>query len=144
MNDTDLEKIHQTSIKILADLGIQLNHAVMRDRLAGLGCKVRSGRVYIPADLVAHTVEAIPSGFKLFGRDDQEGIDVGFDGPFLCTNTGVLPNIYDFESGVVRRSVQSDVATTARVLDALSELDIVYATLMDATDQPSHLITVSG
>jgi trimethylamine--corrinoid protein Co-methyltransferase len=144
MKDTELEKIHQTSIKILAELGIQMEHAEMRDCLAGLGCRVTDTRIYFPPDLVERTVKAIPHGFKLYGRDDKTGVMVDANGPFLCTNTGILPNIYDFESGAIRRSVLVDVETTTRVLDALSEVDIVYATLMDATELPSHLITVTG
>jgi trimethylamine---corrinoid protein Co-methyltransferase len=143
MKDTELEKIHQTSIKILAELGIQMDHQEMRDRLAGLGCKVTGPRVYFPPELVERTVKAIPHSFKLYGRDDPSGVTVDSNGPFLCTNTGILPNIYDFESGAIRRSVLADVETTTRVLDALSEVDIVYASLMDATELPSHLITVT-
>ncbi len=143
MKDTELGRIHQTSIKILAELGIQMDHPEMRDRLAGLGCRVADTRIYFPPDLVERTLKAIPHSFKLYGRDDRTGVTVDANGPFLCTNTGILPNIYDFESGAIRRSVLADVETTTRVLDALSEVDIVYASLMDATELPSHLITVT-
>ena len=143
MKETELEIIHQTSIKILAELGIQMDHAEMRERLAGLGCRVEGARVYIPPDLVDLTVKTIPHAFRLYGRDDLAGVLVDANGPFLCTNTGILPNIYDFENGVVRRSVLADVETTTRVLDALSEVDIVYVSLLDATELSSHLITVS-
>ena len=143
MKDTELERIHQTSIKILSELGIQMDHPDMRDCLAGLGCRVADTRIYFPPDLVERTVKAIPHSFKLYGRDDKTGVTVDANGPFLCTNTGILPNIYDFESGAIRRSVLADVETTTRVLDALSEVDIVYASLMDATELPSHLITVT-
>ena len=143
MEDTELERIHQTSIKILAELGIQMDHADMRDHLASHGCRIEGSRVYIPPDLVDLTVKAIPHAFKLYGRDDLTGVLVDANGPFLCTNTGVLPNIIDFESGVIRRSILADVETTTRVLDALSEVDIVYVSLMDATELPLHLITVT-
>jgi trimethylamine--corrinoid protein Co-methyltransferase len=143
MTNIELEKIYQTSIKILAELGIHMDHVVMRNRLVDLGCKVKNTRICIPPDLVERTVKAIPHSFKLYGRSDQTGVLVDANGPYLCTNTGILPNIYDFESGKVRRSVIADVETTTRVLDALTEIDIVYASLMDATELPSHLITVA-
>jgi len=138
-----LESVHQTSIKILSELGIQMEHAGMRERLAGLGCRVTTSRVYFPPDLVTRTVKAIPHAFNLYGRDGKTCVTVDADGPFLCTNTGILPNIYDFESGAIRRSILADVETTTRVLDALSEVDVVYASLMDATELPAHLITVT-
>ena len=65
------------------------------------------------------------------------------DGPLLCTNTGILPNIYDLDTGAIRRATLADVAATTRVLDALPNVDIVYVSLLDATDQPAHLITLA-
>jgi trimethylamine--corrinoid protein Co-methyltransferase len=139
----ELEKIHQTSVRILAELGFRTDHFEMQERLAGLGCRVSEQRVYIPPDLVERTIKAIPHSFRLYGRNDTTGLSVDADGPFLCTNTGILPNIYDFESETVRRSVRSDVEATTRILDALSEVDIVYVSLLDATEMPAHLITVT-
>ena len=43
----------------------------------------------------------------------------------------------------VRRATLADVAATTRVLDALPNVDIVYVSLLDATDQPPHLITLA-
>ena len=143
MNDAELEKIHQTAVRILVEAGADVKHAGMQERLAGLGCKVAGGRVFFPPDLVERTVKAIPDHFNLFGRNDPAGVRVDAEGPFLCTNTGILPYIVDFESGEVRRSVLADVETTTRVLDGLSELDVVYVSLMDATEMPLHLITVA-
>ena len=37
---SELEQIHSTAIRILAELGVRTDHAEMRDRLAGLGCRV--------------------------------------------------------------------------------------------------------
>jgi trimethylamine---corrinoid protein Co-methyltransferase len=142
MNSEKLEQIHHTSLRILAELGIQITHPAMVDRMAGLGCKVYEQRVYIPPDLVTMALEDVPSSFHLYGREHIPGVEVKVGGPFRGTNTGILPYLIDFESGLVRQSVLADVETTTRVLDALSEVDIVYVSLLDATKELPHMVTV--
>ena len=139
---TQWEYIHKTAVRILAETGIRCNHFEMRDRLAGLGCKISGETIFISPDLVECTIQAVPPSFSLYGRSDTIGVLVNASGPFLCTNTGIMPNIYDFDNGTVRRSLRRDVETTTRVLDALSEIDIVYVSLLDATEMPAHLVTL--
>ena len=93
--------------------------------------------------LVAATLAAIPPSFRLYGRTPQSTALVDADGTMLCTNTGILPNLYDLDTGSVRRATLADVEATTRVLDALPNVDIVYVSLLDATDQPPHLITLA-
>ena len=100
-------------------------------------------RVTFPPGLVAATLAAIPPSFQLYGRTPEITVLVGAGGPMLCTNTGILPNVYDLDTGSVRRATLADVAATTRILDALPNVDIVYVSLWDATDQPAHLITLA-
>ena len=116
-----LEQIHQAALRILAEIGVEMDHVEMRERLAGLGCCVTGARVTIPPDLVAATLAAIPPGFQLYGRTPAIAARVDADGPMLCTNTGILPNIFDLDTGAVRRATLADVAATTRILDALAE-----------------------
>ena len=138
-----LEQIHQAALCILDEIGVEMDHVEMRERLAGLGCRVTGDRVTFPPEVIAATLAAIPPRFQLYGRTREMTVLVEADGPMLCTNTGILPNIYDLNTGIVRRATLADVAATTRVLDALPNVDIVYVSLLDATDQPAHLITLA-
>ena len=144
----DLEQIHQAALRILDEIGVEMDHVLMRERLAGLGCRVvgarvTGDRVTFPPGLVAATLAAIPPSFQLYGRTPEITARVDADGPMLCTNTGILPNVYDLDTGSVRRATLADVEATTRALDALPNVDIVYVSLLDATDQPAHLITLA-
>jgi trimethylamine:corrinoid methyltransferase-like protein len=44
----DLQCIHETAVRILAEIGLRTDHAGMRDRLAGLGCRLEGERVFFP------------------------------------------------------------------------------------------------
>ena len=102
-----------------------------------------SVRVSLSRPSVAATLAAIPPSFQIYGRTPEIAVLVGAGGPMLYTNTGILPYVYDLDAGTVRRATLADVAATTRVLDALPNVDIVYVSLLDATDQPPHLITLA-
>ena len=62
--DEKLRLIHETALRVLAEIGIRTDHTDMRDLLAVMGCRVESERVFIPPELVAATLEAIPPSFR--------------------------------------------------------------------------------
>ena len=141
-SEETLQAIHESALRMLAELGIRLEHAGMRDRLAGSGCRVEGERVFIPPELVAQTLAAIPQAFTLYGRSIEDAVEVKL-GQTVCTNTGIFPNIYDFESAALRRPTLEDVRLTTRLLDALAYVPLVYVSLVDATELAPHMVTLS-
>ena len=140
--ENDLEGIHQAALRILAELGILMEHPEMRDRLAGMGCRIAGSRAYISQEIAARVISQVPSSFHLYGRDGNSSVCVDARGATLFTNSGIVPNICDLESGVIRRSTNEDVARTTRILNALSNVDLVYVSLVDATEAAPHLVTL--
>jgi trimethylamine--corrinoid protein Co-methyltransferase len=142
VSSEELQLIHETGVRILADIGIRTDHAGMRDRLADRGCRVEGQRIFFPPERVAATLQNIPPSVALYGRSIEDKILLGQDETY-CTNTGIFPNIYDFESGQIRRTTLEDVKTTTRLLDAMDNVHAVYVSLVDATELESHMVTVS-
>jgi trimethylamine--corrinoid protein Co-methyltransferase len=138
----NLQLIHETAVRILAEIGIRTDQADMHDQLADRGCRVEGEKVFIPPELVAGTLQDIPASFTVYGRSTEDYVVVGLDKTY-CTSTGIFPNIYDFESGKLRRSTIEDVRTTTRLLDAMDNVHAVYVSLVDATDLEPHMVTVS-
>ena len=97
----------------------------------------------MPSEIVSAVVNAIPKGFQVFGRDKKTSVRVEVFGRTLFTNSGIFANIYDFDSGVVRRSTRQDVETTTRVMDALANEEVIYVSLLDATEVPSYMVAVT-
>jgi trimethylamine--corrinoid protein Co-methyltransferase len=138
----DLERIHLAALRILDEIGIRMEHDEMRGRLAGLGCRIAGARVTFPPDTVGATLAALPSAFRLHGRSPDRSLLVSAGGPMLCTNSGILPYVSDLGTGAVRGATLADVEATTRLLDALPNIDLVYVSLLDATDQPAPVITL--
>lgn len=137
-----LQRIHETALRILAEIGIRTQHTGMRHRLADRGCRLEGERVFIPPELVASTLQEIPDSFTIYGRSTAHAISLGLDRTY-GTNTGIFPNIYDFERGNLRPSTLADVKTSTRLLDAMDQVHAVYVSLVDATDLPPHRVTLS-
>ncbi len=141
-SEKDLVRIHQNAVRILSELGVAVGSSKMCERLSGIGCRISKDRVYIPPEIIDKTIKAIPRSFKLYDRSGKSFVTVDADGPSLCTNVGILPYIYDIESGSLRRPLRKDVELTTLIIDALPEIDIIYVSLVDATEVPAHMMTL--
>jgi trimethylamine---corrinoid protein Co-methyltransferase len=137
-----LQAIHDTAVRILAETGIKLDHTGMLERLVGQGCRLEKGRLFIPAELVDQTLGQIPASFNIYGRSPEDSLAIGLENT-CYTNTGILPNIYDLESGRIRRATLADVEATTRLLDAMDNVHAVYVSLVDATDVEPELVTLN-
>jgi len=140
--EAELIRIHQMALRVLEQIGMRVEHAKMRECLAGKGCTIDGERVFFPRELVEETISEIPDSFSLYGRSTETRVEIGLD-ETICTNTGIFPNIVDFESSAIRRTTLDDVAATTRVLDALESMHAVYVSLVDATEVASHLVTLT-
>ncbi len=141
-SEDSLRMIHESAVHILAKTGIRTDHAEMRWFLAEQGCRIEKDRVYFPPELVEKTLRDIPPEIDIYGRTVEQHVRLSLEETH-GTNTGIFPNIYDFETGELRRSTLEDVRTTTRVLDGLENVHVVYVSLVDATEMEPHMVTVS-
>ena len=122
LNDEKCEKIFNGALDVLSQTGCEINSEEARDMLKAAGCTVEGTRVKIPANLVKNAIKSAPSSFKLYNRDGEEAVDLSpwrsQFGPCL-TNT----NTIDLETREKRLTVKEDAANTARVIEALPNID---------------------
>ncbi len=133
--DADLKALHEASLRILAEMGVQVEHGEMRERLRARGCRVEGERVYFPAEVVEGSLAQVPPSFTLYGRFLD--CSVQLDGRRMWgTNPGIVPWIRDLESGEFRSTTLADVAATTRLMDAIENVHVIMATLVEARDVP--------
>ena len=64
-----LEMLHEASMKILADTGINIHHPQCRVLLRDAGARVEDDlRVYFPAELVEQALSTAPSRIDVYDR----------------------------------------------------------------------------
>ena len=71
LSDSQIEKIHNVSLHILEEVGIEIPHKEVLLRFADAGAKIDfdKQRVRIPADLVLKCVRQAKKQYTLYGRD---------------------------------------------------------------------------
>ena len=135
----DLEKINDTSLKILEKTGIKVLSKEALDILKKGGAKVDYGtnRVTIPRQLVEEALKMAPKTIKYGARNPKYDFELNKKGPHFCT-TGDPPFILDWETGKRRYSTTEDVAKCAIVADYLDHVHFTWA-MLAATDVPPPL-----
>lgn len=134
----DVQDIHLATLEVLERTGIFVEGGEALDIFADGGARVdRSSKtVRLPAHVVEDAVRSAPSKIVLCGRDQANDIvleagRVGF------TNFGEGVQVIDPRSGELRDSTKQDIADSARLADALPELD-VYERAVAAHDVPQE------
>jgi trimethylamine---corrinoid protein Co-methyltransferase len=97
----ELEAIHQASLTVLEEIGMDFNLAQARDRLKHAGAEVEGERVRIPRGLVDACVESAPRDVLLHARNPENSIWLGGDA-MVFGNVSSPPNCSDMDAG--RRS----------------------------------------
>jgi trimethylamine--corrinoid protein Co-methyltransferase len=140
--DEALESIERTAYRLLAEVGIALNHAEAKEMLHGLGCSIWDGRTTIPADVVDWALDNVIPHREVFNLQGDPAFTFG-DGEIRFHNGGGPPFVYDLESGERRPATMRDVAEMTRLLDALPNVDVVIP-LFGPQDVPPELLTVAS
>ena len=134
--EDELEAVHLATLEVLEQAGVWVEDDGALDIFADGRCKVdrETHVVKIPPDVVEEAIRRAPATFRLCGRDPANDVPLG-GGRVGFTNftEGIMMN--DLETGENRPSEKSDVADTAKCVDAMSEID-VYCLAVGARDCP--------
>jgi trimethylamine--corrinoid protein Co-methyltransferase len=125
LSNEDLEAIHEATLQLLEDYGLQMHGSQAHDILEGAGCTVdrETDRVRFPRNLVNDAILSCPEEFTLCGRDPKHDTLVGGKRvAYKNFGTGVL--IIDPYTGEVRESTKEDLGNVARFIDALPEINV--------------------
>ena len=86
VSDDELEAIHQASLRVLAETGIDFLDETARHQLSETGAEVDGDRVRFDPDLILSLIDTAPAEFTLHGLRPERNLTMG--GNFI-TNTSV-------------------------------------------------------
>jgi trimethylamine--corrinoid protein Co-methyltransferase len=130
----ELGAIQSATLHILEHVGVAFPSERALSVFAHHGAQVETDRqvVRLPTGLVLEAMSHAPRSYLLSGR--HEGTDLLLDGTGSYFGTdGCGTDTLDFETGERRLSTKEDVATMARVADALSSIAF-YWPMVSAQD----------
>jgi trimethylamine---corrinoid protein Co-methyltransferase len=125
VSEDELEAIHQTSLQILEEMGMDFMHEGAREILRQAGAEVRAGseRVRIPRELILQAIKTCPSEFTLHARNPERNVAIG--GRNLAfAQVASPPNCSDLQGGR-RAGNQNDFRNMVRLAQ---RYDIVHCT----------------
>jgi len=139
LSDKEIERVHEQSLVVLQDCGIEVNHTGALKLLAEAGAQVDfdSQRVKIPEELVTHCLKTVPEKITLAARDPSKDCILEPAGRVYSRNGGGSDYTLDLETDEIRTLQRSDMKDYFRLIDGLENIDIVAAIF-------SHDLPVGG
>jgi len=129
LSEGQCERIFQAALEILERTGIEMHSEEGLSLLKKAGCRIEGVRVRIPSYLIKWAVNTAPSRITLCDRNGKRSLSLeGHNSYFGPGPTN--PNFIDVETGERRKVLKQDVANSARVADALSNIDFVMSLAM--------------
>ncbi len=124
LSDGQCRELYLTTLECLNRIGVQVNNAEARDLLLQAGARFQDNVAFIPPHLIQEALVSAPRTFTIWGRDPTHEMRIAPDrvhfgpGP-TCTY------FMDPETGEMRLARRGDAGMTARVCDALPNIDYI-------------------
>jgi trimethylamine--corrinoid protein Co-methyltransferase len=121
--DAQLGEIHQATLEILRRTGVRVLEVESLALLRDAGCVVTDeSLVRFPPGLVEEALRSVPSRVTLCDRTGEPRVFLEGERTYFGTGSD-LPHTRDLVTGERRPSLLADVEATARLEDALPNLD---------------------
>jgi trimethylamine--corrinoid protein Co-methyltransferase len=142
MSDSEMTKVHETSLAILEETGLQIDHARARSLLHDAGAKTNKNSqiVKFPAEMVEACLNKIPKTLCLAGRDPEYDLTLTSETPFVVRCSTGLTAILDHQTGIYREALRKDQKELALLADALDNISMAGPlTVHDAPHKTADL-----
>ena len=140
LSKDDIQTIHETSLKVLEEVGVQIDNENALNLLANAGANVnyKEKLVFIPEALAKEALKKTPSEFKLYSLDGKGSIFfVGNNVYFNPGSTALF--MLDRETMKMRRPTSKDFIDFVRLTDALQYIH-AQSTAMVVGDVPEIVV----
>ncbi len=127
MTPEQVEQVHQTVLRVLAEVGVRIDWPPALEILAAHGCKVNYEQriALIPPHVLSRALDTAPSEFELHARNPQQTISVTLKDVYTIAGSSAL-NVLDLE-GNHRPATLQDLRDFTRLIDALELADVMHA-----------------
>ena len=126
LSETDIKAIHDTSLKILKEVGMLVQNSYILDQLAAVGAIVDKGKgiARFKEDTIMWALETTGKKYILHGRNPDHLARYGYGDHNLISSPGQY-TWFDHHSGERRQPRLQDTIAAATVGDALPNITIV-------------------
>jgi trimethylamine--corrinoid protein Co-methyltransferase len=147
LDQSEVEKIHYASLKILEEEGALVLEPDFLKFLDNTGAIVDYDRkrAKLPSALVNECMKKAPKQITFYARDPKHNVKFD-DGQIFAHPTGGTINVLDLESGKARSATLKDVEDLVRLVDALPNIhtQVMIANPSDVPERLRDVYTVAA
>ncbi len=130
----DIKMIHENSLKILENVGVEITYDHAKQTLAEHGARVEGNMVYFPRELVEKSIDLAPSSYTIYARDPKNNIEMNLD-KTIYLGPNCPPTVSDLDNGR-RDGTLEDFINFAKILETLPNIDMLSNELCAPNDTP--------
>jgi len=124
LTDDQIVEIRRTAFEVMSKVGFNVLHEGARKMLKHAGAWVRGERVKVPEHVVTACLDTVPKGWTIYNREGKRAMEVEGRKSYYGTSTA-SPRTKDALTGEIHPTGVADIATGAKVADALENIDWV-------------------
>ena len=137
LTKTQLEKVHETSLQILAEIGVDFGHSPALALLKKGGAKIDGQRVFFPRQLIEEQIKKPPTEFTLYARNPERNVLIGGRHTVFAPGYGA-PFVTDMENSR-RKATLKDFENFVKLTGASANQDLLSGTVVEPTDVPPEI-----
>lgn len=122
----EMEKIHSATLRLLEEVGCEVQYAPALEKLKEAGAFVHKKRVKFPPTLVEWAIRQAPSRINLYDRDGNFAMDCSGRNAYYGVGSA-CPNILDSYTGEHRLCNEEDNKNCVKVADAMPYIDYMMS-----------------
>jgi trimethylamine--corrinoid protein Co-methyltransferase len=126
LTEAQVGKLHADTLTVLEQTGVEVNEGRSRQLLAKAGAAIEGARVRIPAPLVEQALLTAPKEILIYDREKQPAMRLAPGYSYFGTGSDTTW-VVDPEVGERRRTDLDSIRMTARLGDALPNLDFIMS-----------------
>jgi len=124
LSDDQIAEIKRAAFEVMSKVGFSVLHEAARNMLKQAGALVNGENVKVPEHVVTECLRTAPKGWTIYDREGKRAMEVEGRKSYYGTSTA-SPRTKDALSGEIHPTRVADIATGARVADALENIDWV-------------------
>ncbi len=132
--DEDLQRVHDYSVKLLWENGINIANDRALDLFRKHGFKVEGSQIYMTEKQIEDALKTVPSHFVLHGRNPERNLDLGGGDYGVCSPIGPV-NVRTLDEGI-RPGTFQDAENLVKIYQASDVINLNTNNGVEANDIP--------
>ena len=121
-----LDQILDAGYRVMEEVGMDIHNEKALELLKAAGAKVEGIRAYIPREVTEQAIAKAPNVVNIYTREGDLAMELGGRNCYFGPGP-TCPNFFDPQTGERRPAIKQDAADTAKVADALPNIDFVMS-----------------